>query len=133
MQNAQKSFGALKTGKTEKSDIFWEIGIPNINVPLFENIQMKIALQVWCLGFTNIFDWFSNEVALGQNGIDSYGGKNLKKLVKYKVQIISHIKGILTHNLKSGLCHISMVSGHSLIGVSNFFYVQYPAKFYSNC
>ena len=40
-------FDASKTGQTEKSYIFQEIGFPEIYVRLFEFFQNLIALQVW--------------------------------------------------------------------------------------
>ena len=58
-------FGSLKTGQNEKSYIFWEIDIPQISGQLFENVQNLISLQVWCLQFTKIFEWFTKGTALG--------------------------------------------------------------------
>ena len=52
-------------------------------------------------------------------------GKNKQKLVKYKVQIISHIKDILTYSVKADLSHISTVSNHQLNDAGDFSYVQY--------
>ena len=58
--------------------------------------------------FTKIFEWFANETALDQNGINSSRAKNMPKLIKHKVQIIFHIIIILIQSAKVGLNHISM-------------------------
>ena len=38
-------FGGLNTSQDEESYIFWGIGIPGINMRLFENFQNLVALQ----------------------------------------------------------------------------------------
>ena len=72
-------FDALKTVQNEKSYIFQEIGIPEIHVRLFENFQNLIALQVLCLASTKDYEWLPNGTVLGQNSLNSSGGKIRKK------------------------------------------------------
>ena len=45
-ETSESFFGALKIGQNKKSYIFWEIGIQEINVKLFEKFQKLIPLQV---------------------------------------------------------------------------------------
>ena len=71
--------GALKTGQNSKSYIFKEIGIPEINVRLFANFQNLIALQVWCIGFTEMVEWYKNGTTFGKNGLNSSRDKNMQK------------------------------------------------------
>ena len=56
----------LKIGQIEKSYIFQEIGIPEIYVWLFENLQNLITLHIWCLAFTKNFEWLANGTLLGE-------------------------------------------------------------------
>ena len=105
-------WGALKTSQNEKPYMLKELGIPEINVRLYKNFQNLIALHVWCVGFAEMTEWCKNGTTLGQNGLNSSRDKNMQKLVKYKVQIISHVKNVLTHSVKVDFNHISMVCSY---------------------
>ena len=54
-------------------------------------------------------EWYKNGTAFGKNGLNSPRDKTMQKLVKYKVQIISHVKDVLTHSVKADFNHILMV------------------------
>ena len=72
-------YDPLKTGQNEKSYIFKEIDIPEIHVELTDNFENLIAFQAWCLAFTKNFEWLANGTVLGQNNLNSSGGKIRKK------------------------------------------------------
>ena len=120
--------GVFRTSQNEYSHIFREIGIQEIIMQLFENFKTKKHLKCYALASQKYLNGLQI-LLLGKMTLIALQPKDMQKLIKYKVHIISHAKHILTHSVRADLNHISIVCSHYLIGACDVSYVQYLVSY----